>query len=101
MVGDLDPRYDKRGVGGRGANYESRDTTVGVGEVYTSGTILKAGGRGSCLAEEGEVPYMKGQLYDLLNSERFIQLIITTSEIRSANILGVKAPPPPVPPFPY
>ena len=29
------------------------------------------GGRGSCLAEEGEVSYMKGQLYDLLNSERF------------------------------
>ena len=45
---------------------------MGVGEVYTSGTIRKAGGgRGSCLAEEGEVPYMKGQLYDLLNSERF------------------------------
>ena len=40
-------------------------------EVYTSGTIRKAGGGGSCLAEEGEVPYMKGQLYDLLNSEHF------------------------------
>ena len=40
--------------------------------MYTSGTIRKAGGgRGSCLAEEGEVPYMKEQLYDLLNSERF------------------------------
>ena len=38
--------------------------------MYTSGTIRKAGG-GSCLAEEGKVPYMKGQLYDLLNSERF------------------------------
>ena len=39
--------------------------------MYTSGTIRKAGGRGELLAEEGEVPYMKGQLYDLLNSERF------------------------------
>ena len=39
--------------------------------MYTSGTIRKAGGRRSCLAEEGEVPYMKRQLYDLLNSERF------------------------------
>ena len=53
MVGDLDPRYDKRGVGGRGANYESRDTTVGVGEVYTSGTILKAGGEGELLSRRG------------------------------------------------
>ena len=55
MVGGLDPRYDKRGVGGRctlQAQYERR----GGG-----------GGGGSCLAEEGEVPYMKGQLYDVLN----------------------------------
>ena len=40
--------------------------------MYTSGTIRKArggGGGGSCLAEEGEVPYMKGQLYDLLNRD--------------------------------
>ena len=59
--------------------------------MYTSGTIRKTGGGGgrctvqaqykrrggggggggSWLAEKGEVPYMKGQLYDLLNSERF------------------------------
>ena len=44
MVGGLVQRYDSGGE-----------------EVYTSGTLRKAGG--SCLAEEGEVPYMKGQLY--------------------------------------
>ena len=60
MVGGLVQRYDSGGE-----------------EVYTSGTLRKAvgggggGGGGGCLAEEGEVPYMKGQLYDLLNSERF------------------------------
>ena len=54
MVGGLVQRYDSGGE-----------------EVYTSGTLRKAGGGGggSCLAEEGEVPYMKGQLYDLFNSE--------------------------------
>ena len=81
MVGDLDPRYDKRGGGGGGggANYGWGFSPAipqwGWGEVYTSGTIGKAGGGGggggSCLAEEGKVPYMKGQLYDLLNRERF------------------------------
>ena len=49
MVGGLVRRYDSEG-GGRctlQAQYE------------------RQGGGGSCLAEEGEVPYMKGQLYDL------------------------------------
>ena len=58
MIGGLVPRYDSGG-GGRctlQAQYERR----GGG-----------GGGGSCLPEEGEVPYMKGQLYDLLNSARF------------------------------
>ena len=44
---------------------------VGVGGGVHFRHDTKGGGRGSCLAEEGEVPYMKGQLYDLLNSERF------------------------------
>ena len=84
MVGGLVQRYDSGG-----------------GEVYTSGTLRKAGGGGSCLAVEGEVPYMKGQLYDLLNSERFT---IDYNDFRnfntwSAKIWGAKAPPPPPPPF--
>ena len=61
--------------------------------MYTSGTIRKAGGRGSCLAEEGEVPYMKGQLYDLFA----LQWIITTSEILIPEVQksgGLKPPPP-------
>ena len=47
MVGDLDPRYDKRGggglvmVGGLVQRYDS-----GGEEVYTSGTLRKAGGGG-------------------------------------------------------
>ena len=50
MVGGLDPRYDKRGVGGGGANYGWGVSPAirqwGWGEVYTSGTIRKAGGGG-------------------------------------------------------
>ena len=42
---------------------------VGGGVHFRHNT--KGGGRGSCLAEEGDIHYMKGQLYDLLNSERF------------------------------
>ena len=56
MVGGLVPRYHSGG-GGRctlQAQYERQ-----------------GGGGGSCLAEEGKVPYMKGQLYDLLNREHF------------------------------
>ena len=72
MVGDLDPRYDKRGVGanyGWGFSPAIRQGGVGGGVHFRHNA--KGGGRGSCLAEEGEVPYMKGQLHDLLNSERF------------------------------
>ena len=70
MVGGLDPRYDKRGVG---AVRFRPDTKSGAGRVVVvvsctlhAGTIRKAGGGGGCLAEEGEVPYMKVQLDDLL-----------------------------------
>ena len=65
MVGGLVQRYDSGGEGG----VHFRHITKGGG-----------GGGGELLSRRGEVPYMKGQLYDLLNSERFT-LIITTSEI--------------------
>ena len=61
MVGDLDPRYDKRGGGGGGggANYGWGFSPAipqwGWGEVYTSGTIRKAGGGGGeLLSRRGE-----------------------------------------------
>ena len=47
MVGDLDPRYDKRGVGANyGWGFSPAIRQWGWGEVYTSGTIRKAGGGG-------------------------------------------------------
>ena len=67
MVGDLDPWYDKPGVGGGGGLI----MVGGLVPRYDSGSEgrctqyeRRGGGGGSCLAEEGEVPYMKGQLYD-------------------------------------
>ena len=57
-VGGLDPRYDKR-IGGA---VRFRPDPKGGGG---------GGGGGGCLAEEREAPYMKGQLYDLLNSAHF------------------------------
>ena len=44
---------------------------MGGGAVHFRYNTKGGGGGGGCLAEEGEVPYMKGQLYDLLNSVRF------------------------------
>ena len=72
--GPFQARYKKwRGGGGRGgccplqARYEKRGCAL-----YTSDTIRKARrGGGDCLAEEVEVPYMKGRLDDLLDSARF------------------------------
>ena len=92
MVGGLVPRYDSW-AGGRctlQAQYERRGGGGGGGGLH-------------CLAEEGEVPFMKGQLYDLFNSERFRIDYITTSEILIPEVQksgGLKPPPPP-PPFPY
>ena len=48
MVGDLDSGYDKRGVGGAnyGWGFSPAIPQWAWGEVYTSGTIRKAGGGG-------------------------------------------------------
>ena len=73
MAGELDPRYDKRGGGGGGGG-GGLIMVGGLDPRYDSGSVHfrhNTKGGGSCLAEEGEVPCMKGQLYDLLNSERF------------------------------
>ena len=74
MVGDLDPRDDKRGVGGgliMVGGLVRRYDSEGGGRCTLQAQYERQGGGGSCLAEEGKVPYMKGQLYDLLNSECF------------------------------
>ena len=77
--------------------------TVGlVGGVHFRHNMKGGGGGGlHCLAEEGEVPFMKGQLYDLFNSERFRIDYITTSEVLIPEVQksgGLKPPPPPPPP---
>ena len=42
---------------------------VGGGVHFRHNT--KGRGEGELLSRRGDVPYMKGQLYELLNSERF------------------------------
>ena len=85
VVGGLDPRYEKW-VGGGGGLLSAFGPIQKAGGLSASGPIRKAeGGRvcstlkvqferregGGCLADEGEVHYIEGQLYYLLNSARF------------------------------
>ena len=73
---------------------------MGVGgEVHFRHNTKGRGGEGSCLSEEGEVPYMKGQLSDLLNSERFT-IDYNNSEILIPEVQKSRGLKPP-PPFPY
>ena len=70
--GGLDPRYDKRGEGGVG----------GCVRVCVCCTLqAQYERRGGCLAEEGEVPYMKG-------IARALQLII--NDFRNFNNSSAK-----------
>ena len=66
----------------------------GWGRCTRQAQYERRGGRGSCLAEEGEVPYMKGQLYDLLNSELRALYTIDYNDFKCKNLGGLKPPPP-------